>query len=114
MSSYALISENELRKRLALWTMKNSRFAPQPNSCGEAAFIQNYAIPETDFKLTSNVIGDNQKVISVFKTKVILKGCQTRSGEQKTFTYCKAMETDVDSLGNTFSYITGYGILNFD
>ncbi|MBQ2775309.1 MAG: hypothetical protein IJF40_05430 [Clostridia bacterium] len=112
--SFALISENELREKLASWIMKNSRFAPQPKSCGEAAFIQTFSIPETDFELVSNAIGDNEKVISLFKTQVTLKSWQTRNGEEKRFVYCKAMETDVDSLGNTFSSISGYGIIKFD
>ncbi len=113
-NSFALITENELRKALASWMIKNSRFAPQPNSCGEAAFIHSFSIPETDFELVSNVIGSDEKVISVFKTQVTLKSWQTRCGEKKHFVYCKAMETDVDSLGNTFSCISGYGIIKYD
>ena len=34
----SLMDERQLRHSLALWTMKNSRFAPQPGSCEEAAF----------------------------------------------------------------------------
>lgn len=41
----SLMDERQLRHSLALWTMKNSRFAPQPGSCEEAAFIKTYAVP---------------------------------------------------------------------
>ena len=34
----SLMDERQLMHSLALWTMKNSRFAPQPGSCG---FYQN-------------------------------------------------------------------------
>lgn len=34
----SLMDERQLTHSLALWTMKNSRFAPQPGSCEEAAF----------------------------------------------------------------------------
>ena len=44
----SLMDERQLRHSLALWTMKNSRFAPQPGSCEEAAFIKTYAVPQTD------------------------------------------------------------------
>lgn len=37
----SLMDERQLRHSLALWTMKNSRFAPQPGSCEEAGFYQN-------------------------------------------------------------------------
>lgn len=33
----SLMDERQLMHSLALWTMKNSRFAPQPGSCEEAA-----------------------------------------------------------------------------
>ncbi len=111
---FALINENELREKVALWMIQNSRFAPQPESCGEAAFVDNFSVPETDFELISNVVGANEKIISLFKTCIVLKSWQTRCGDEKQFIYCKVMETDVDSLGNSSSNISGYGIIKDD
>ncbi len=113
-SSFALISEDELRAALALWTIKNSRFAPQLGSCGEAAFVQNFAIPETDFESVSDAVSANDTVVTVFKTSVVLQSWQTRCGRERCFQYCKAVEHDVDSLGNIFSITAGYAVLNAD
>lgn len=42
----SLMDERQLMHSLALWTMKNSRFAPQPGSCEEAAFIKTFLCPK--------------------------------------------------------------------
>lgn len=107
-----LLNEQQLRHRLALWTMKNSRFAPQPNSCGEAAFIENYRIPDTDCKFVRSAIGADDKIISIFKSSISLAAWQSRSGRECSIVFCKAVETDVDSLGNTLDSVAGYSILS--
>lgn len=107
-----LLNEQQLRHRLAVWTMKNSRFAPQPKSCGEAAFIESYRIPETQYKFVRSAIGANDRIISIFKSAVSLSSWQSRSGKECAIVFCKAVETDVDSLGNTLDNVVGYSILS--
>lgn len=107
-----LLSEQQLRHRLALWTMKNSRFAPQPKSCGEAAFIESYRLPDTEYELVRSAIGANDTIVSIFKSSVSLAAWQSRSGRECAIVFCKAVETEVDSLGNTIDSVAGYSILN--
>ena len=91
----SLMDERQLRHSLALWTMKNSRFAPQPGSCEEAAFIKTYAVPQTRFR-----------------TVIRLADWQSRSGQECALVYLKAVETDTDSLGNTAEITLGYSVVS--
>ena len=107
-----LLSEDELREYLARWTINNSRFAPKPKSSGEAAFIFDYAIPDTDFEVLSHCVSGNDDIMSVFKTEIILSDWQSRDQKRHRIAYLKFMTTEIDSLGNLFSYISGYSIVN--
>ena len=64
----SLMDERQLRHSLALWTMKNSRFAPQPGSCEEAAFIKTYAVPQTRFERVNSAVSSNGRPLSIFRT----------------------------------------------
>ena len=107
-----LLSEDELKEYLARWTMNNSRFAPRSKSSDEAAFIFDYVIPDTRFEVLSHYISGNDDIISVFKTEIILSDWQSRDQRRHRIAYLKFMTTEIDSLGNLFSYISGYSIVN--
>ena len=98
------MDERQLRHSLALWTMKNSRFAPQPGSCEEAAFIKTYAVPQTRFERVNSAVSSNGRPLSIFRTVIRLADWQSRNG--------KAVETDTDSLGNTAEITLGYSIVS--
>lgn len=66
----SLMDERQLTHSLALWTMKNSRFAPQPGSCEEAAFIKTFAVPETRFERVNSAVSPNGRPVSIFRTAV--------------------------------------------
>lgn len=107
-----LLSEDELKEYLARWTIKHSRFAPKPKSSGEAAFIFEYAVPDTRFEVLSHSISADDNILSVFKTEIILSDWQSRDEKRHRIAYLKFMTTEIDSLGNLFSYISGYSIVN--
>ena len=109
---FSLIDERQLKHSLALWTIKNGRFAPQPGSCGEAAFIENYVIPDTEFELTTTMAGSDDTIISIFRTIIRLAPWQSRSGKECKLIYCKAVISELDSIGNIFSQTKGYSIIS--
>ena len=78
----SLMDERQLTHSLALWTMKNSRFAPQPGSCEEAAFIKTFAVPETRFERVNSAVSPNGRPVSIFRTAVRLADWQSRSGQE--------------------------------
>lgn len=108
----SLMDERQLTHSLALWTMKNSRFAPQLGSCEEAAFIKTFAVPETRFERVNSAVSPNGRPVSIFRTAVRLADWQSRSGQECLFVYLKAVETDTDSLGNTAEITLGYSVVS--
>lgn len=104
-------NESQLKELLARWTIKWSRFAPKPKSSGEAAFIFDFTIPDTDFTLLSNTITKNETILTILKTQVVISNWQSRDNHSHTITYLKVIETDVDSLGNMFPDNIGYIII---
>ena len=108
----SLMDERQLRHSLALWTMKNSRFAPQPGICEEAAFIKTYAVPQTRFERVNSAVSSNGRPLSIFRTVIRLADWQSRNGQECTLVYLKAVETDTDSLGNTVEITLGYSIVS--
>lgn len=76
----SLMNERQLRHSLALWTMKNSRFAPQPGSCEEAAFIKTYAVPQTRFERVNSAVSSNGRPLSIFRTVIRLADCSRAAG----------------------------------
>ena len=108
----SLMDERQLRHSLALWAMKNSRFAPQPGSCEEAAFIKTYAVPQTRFERVNSAVSSNGRPLSIFRTVIRLADWQSRSGQECALVYLKAVETDTDSLGNTAEITLGYSIVS--
>ena len=83
----SLMDERQLRHSLALWTMKNSRFAPQPGSCEEAAFIKTYAVPQTRFERVNSAVSSNGRPLSIFRTVIRLADWQSRSGQECALVY---------------------------
>lgn len=91
---------------------ENSRFAPQPGSCEEAAFIKTYAVPQTRFERVNSAVSSNGRPLSIFRTVIRLADWQSRSGQECALVYLKAVETDTDSLGNTVEITLGYSIVS--
>ena len=76
----SLMDERQLMHSLALWTMKNSRFAPQPGSCEEAALIKTFAVPETRFERVNSAVSPSGRPVSIFRTAVRLADCSRAAG----------------------------------
>lgn len=107
----SLMDERQLTHSLALWTMKNSRFAPQRKLRG-SGFIKTFAVPETRFERVNSAVSPNGRPVSIFRTAVRLADWQSRSGQECLFVYLKAVETDTDSLGNTAEITLGYSVVS--
>lgn len=84
----------------------------QPGSCEEAAFIKTYAVPQTRFERVNSAVSSNGRPLSIFRTVIRLADWQSRSGQECTLVYLKAVETDTDSLGNTAKITLGYSIVS--
>ena len=108
--AFETITDEQLRQKLADWTLRNKKGLPLPNDFGTADFFDNFSLPETEFELTQSLIDADGEVKVLFKTTVSLRAWQTRGGkEPASFSYYKIMKAVMDDDGNITDYmLCGY------
>lgn len=108
--AFETITGDQLRQKLADWTLRNKKGLPLPCDLGAADFFDNFKLPETEFKLTQSFIDDEDEIKALFKTTVFLHTWQTRDGKNSAgFSYYKIMKAVMDNNGNITDYvICGY------
>lgn len=108
--AFETITDEQLRQKLADWTLRNKKGVPLPNDLGAADFFDNFRLPETEFELTQSLIDGDGEVKILFKTTVCLRAWQTRSGREPVdFSYYKIMKAVIDDDGNIIDYaLCGY------
>ena len=104
--AFETITNEQLRQKLAAWTLRNKKGLPLPCDLGAADFFDNFRIPETEFELTQSFIDEEDEVKVLFKTSVSLRSWQTRNGkEPAAFSYYKIMKAAMDDDGNVTGYV---------
>lgn len=108
--AFETITGEQLRQKLAVWTLRNKKGLPLPSDFGAADFFDNYRIPETEFELTQSLIDGQDEVKVLFKTTICLRAWQTRGGKESAdFSYYKIMKAIMDNDGNITDYeLCGY------
>ena len=108
--AFETIPFEELRQKLADWTLRNKIGLPLPQSPAAADFLDNFTSPETDFEMTQSFTDSDGKIKLLFKTTVALQSWQTRGGrEPAVFSYYKIMKAVTDDDGNVKDYeLCGY------
>lgn len=111
--AFETLSDEELRQKIASWTLCQKRGLPLPGSAAAEEFAESFKIPETDFEYTQSYIGPNGEVTALFKTAVRLRAWQTRGGtEPAVFEYYKITKAVIDDDGKILDYIlTGYVVV---
>jgi hypothetical protein len=82
-----VIREDELRKALAKWMLKNSRFCSCYKGGAADDFIETFRLPEADYELVSAHTEHNGEPAAVFRAFVRLADWQTCGGVEKIFEY---------------------------
>lgn len=104
--AFETITDEQLRRKLADWTLRNKKGLPLPYDLGAADFFDNFSVPETDFELTQSFIDDNDEVKALFKTTVCLRAWQTRGGKNAAeFSYYKIVKAVLDEEGTITDYL---------
>lgn len=104
--AFETITGEQLRQKLAIWTLRNKKGLPLPCDLSAADFFDNFSVPESDFELTQSFIDDNDEVKALFKTTICLRAWQTRSGREPVeFSYYKIMKAVLDDDGNIADYL---------
>ncbi len=111
--AFDTISFEELRKTIAEWALCNCRTSPLPSSDAAEDFIEQFTVPDTEFKYTQCYADRNSEVIALFKTAIRLHVWQTRDGlEPAVFTYYKITKAVIDDDGKILdTIITGYVVV---
>jgi len=105
---YQLITEEELRRALAEWMLRNARTAPPPRSEAAEAYLLQYVPPETDFIFTQSYVNAQGKIITHWKATVHLNSWQTRGGKEALdFVYYKILSSEAERVneGEVMGYI---------
>lgn len=104
--AFEIITHEQLRQKLADWTLRNKKGLPLPCDLGAADFFDNFRVPEAEFELTQSFIDDNEEVKALFKTTVCLRAWQTRSGKEPvSFSYYKIVNAVLDDSGTITDYV---------
>jgi len=85
--AFDVIREDELRKALAKWMLKNSRGCSCYKGGAADDFIEAFKLPEADYKLVSAHTEHNGEPAAVFKAYVRLADWQTCGKGEKLFEY---------------------------
>lgn len=112
--AFETISYEELRQKLAGWTLRNKIGLPLPQSPAAADFLESFSPPETDFEMTQSFADSDGEIKVLFKTTVALQSWQTRSGkEPAVFSYYKIMKAVTDDDGSVTDYeLCGYVVMD--
>ena len=91
--SFEMISENELRVKLAEWTLLHERcYSYYRSEELKENFIMNFKIPDTVFKHVISYITAEDVPVSIFKTAVHIDSFRTYSGSRQDFLYYRISE----------------------
>jgi hypothetical protein len=104
--AFETIIGEQLRQKLADWTLRNKKGLPLPKDSGAADFLESFRLPEADFEFTQSFVDGDGEVKALFKTSVRLLAWQTRGGrEPSEFSYYKIMKAVTDDDGNVTDYV---------
>lgn len=105
-----LISENEFKRRLALWTLENDRGVFLPSAVTKSEFVENFRLPEFEFTHTQSYADENGDLITLLKSEIRLSAWETKNGkEPRKFVFYKILKTVTDESvlePKTIGYIT--------
>lgn len=106
-----IISESELRHRLALWLLENDIGVYLPSGMTKAEYAETYRLPDFEFIHVQSYADENDNLITLLKGEIRLKEWETKNGkEPKSFAFYKVLKTvtDSDELEQT---VIGYIVL---
>lgn len=93
-----IISENELRQKLALWLLENDIGVYLPSGMTKAEYAESYRLPDFDFTHVQSYSDNNGDLITLLKAELRLMEWETKNGkEPRKFAFYKVLKTVTDS-----------------
>ncbi|MCL2023855.1 MAG: hypothetical protein FWG82_05730 [Oscillospiraceae bacterium] len=81
MSFTRLLTEEEFRRKLAVWMVKNARTAPPEGSVWAEEYIRSYPLPRLEWDLSQHYVAVDGRLHLHFRAELQLLSCQTKDGK---------------------------------
>ena len=92
-----ILSEEEFKRRFALWKLDNDISATIPTGYNREDYVDMFRLPEFDYAHTQSMADENGDLLTLLKSSVHLSDWQTRNHrEERNFEFYLVLKTLTD------------------